>query len=53
MHIGQRVRWQEGPCCQTGEIVDINEEGIIIKPDGGSNSWPILQSFQLESIEDN
>ena len=53
MRIGQKVRWQDWPSCQTGEIVEIYEEGIIIKPDDDSDSWPILQPFQLESIEDN
>ena len=53
MHIGQRVRWREWPDYQTGEIVDINRNGIVVMPDDDSEYWPILQPFQLESIEDN
>ena len=52
MHIGQRVRWREWPDYQTGEIIDINNEGVVVMPDDNSDYWPILQPFQLESIED-
>ena len=52
MHIGQRVRWREWPDYQTGEIVDINRNGVVVIPDDDCEYWPILQPFQLENIED-
>jgi hypothetical protein len=53
MRIGERVRWREWFLCHTGIIMEINNEGVLIKPDKESDFWPLLQPFQLELIDDN